>query len=161
VDPAACRQHLAQLIAEQVTALSELAVLLEREHTHLLDNDVAALEAAIRERQQCVVRLVRVDEEYRTLCRGLNHSTDPEGMQRLLRWCDPNGELAVAWSQCTASASRCRALNDRNGALVGARLKHVQARLELLIKGRRDPVTYGPHGSYAVGPVGRVVTAEA
>jgi flagellar biosynthesis/type III secretory pathway chaperone len=52
-------------------------------------------------------------------------------------------------------------LNDRNGALVGARLKHVQARLGTLIESRREAVTYGPRGAYAQVPAGRVVTIQA
>ena len=51
---------------------------------------------------------------------------------------------------CTAAAIKCRGLNDRNGAMAGARLQNVQARLGVLIDGRRETVTYGPRGTCSV-----------
>jgi flagella synthesis protein FlgN len=161
MDPGLCREHLGRLIGEERTALTELAALLDREHGFLSSNDVASLEAATRERQRCVSRIFRVDDERRSLCRSLNYSVDLQGLEQLLRWCDPQGTLASGWAQCSAAAANCRKLNDRNGALVGARLKNVQARLGALIEGRREAVTYGPRGAYAQASAGRVVATEA
>lgn len=148
-------------MAEELGSLSELAVLLDREHEHLLANDVTALDGATRERQRCVARIIRVDEDRRSLCRETGRSDDLQGLEQVLRWCDPQGTLAAGWAQCSAAAANCRKLNDRNGALVGARLQHVQARLGVLINGRREAVTYGPRGAYALTGAGRVVATEA
>jgi flagella synthesis protein FlgN len=161
MEPAPCREQLGKLIADEDRALNELAVLLDREHEYLEANDVVALEGAARERQRCVARIFRVDEERRTLCRDLGYAVDLKGLEDLLRWCDPQGTLAAGWARCSASAANARRLNDRNGALVGARLKHVQARLGALIDSRREPVTYGPRGAYAQASSGRVVATEA
>ena len=155
-----CRERLVRLIGEERSALDELAALLEREHGYLLENDVAALAAESRTRQRCVARIVKVDQERRDLCSARGYSLDLQGLQQLLRWCDPQGSLSGAWSQCSAAAARCRTLNDRNGALCGARLQHVQARLEALIQGRRESLTYGPRGASGVTPAGRVLVTE-
>lgn len=161
MNPTQCRDKLGRLMADETHALNELSVLLNREHEYLEANDVAALETASRERQKCVTRIFRIDEERRGLCSDLGYPLTLEGLEQLLRWCDPNGLLAEGWSICSAAAARCRQLNDRNGALVGARLQHVQARLGTLIDSRRETVTYGPKGGYSQTTHGRVLATEA
>lgn len=160
VDPRVCRERLARLIAEESGALDELAQHLEREHALLLAQDAAGLEAAIRSRRGCVARIIRADEERNALCRQLRFTADPQGLERLVRWCDPDGTLATGWKACAAAAAQCRTLNDRNGAFVGARLKHVQERLAALLGSRREPVTYGRRGGYEVSAAGRVIKTE-
>jgi flagellar biosynthesis protein FlgN len=161
MEPAQCREQLGRLISDESRALSELAEMLEREHGYLEANDVVSLDGATRERQRCVARIFRVDEQRRLLCHDLGYSLDLQGLEKMLRWCDPRGTLAAGWAECSAAAAKCQRLNDRNGALVGARLKHVQARLGTLIQSRREAVTYGPRGAYAQASAGRVVTVEA
>ncbi len=160
MDAAACREQLARITAEETRLLNQLAPLLESEHTCLQAEDPASLEATARERQRCVAGIYRCDEERRTLCRDLGRSQDAKGLEDLMRWCDPQGTLAPGWAQCSAAAAACRKLNDRNGALVGARLKHVQDRLGVLIQGRRDAVTYGRRGSDAPPSAGRLVATK-
>lgn len=160
MEPAACRERLSQLIAEEATALDELATLLERERELLAANDVAALDTTIRQRQRCVGRVLRADDARRALCQELGRPADGPGIEQILRWCDPRGTLAAGWKRCAAGAARCRTLNDANAALVGARLKHVQERLAALIRDRGETVTYGRQGGYAAGRLGGVVRTE-
>jgi flagella synthesis protein FlgN len=161
MDATQVREKLGNLIKDENVALNELSTLLDREHGFLEANDVTALEGATRERQRCVARIFRVDEERRALCRDMGRDVDLKGLEDLLRWCDPRGSLAGSWAECSEAAARCRNLNDRNGALVAARLQHVQARLGTLISSRRDASTYGPKGAYSQTSTGRVLTAEA
>jgi flagella synthesis protein FlgN len=161
MDQAKCRDKLGRLISDENAALNELSTLLNREHGFLEANDVVSLEGATRERQRCVARIFRVDEERRALCRDLGRPLDLKGLEDLIRWCDPKGTLAGRWAECSDAAGKCRTLNDRNGALVAARLKHVQARLGTLIDSRREAVTYGPRGAYSQASSGRVVATEA
>jgi flagellar biosynthesis/type III secretory pathway chaperone len=116
---------------------------------------------ASRERQRCVAAIVRADEERRALCRANGRSEDVSGLEDLMRWCDAEGSLAPGWAQCAAAAAHCRTLNDRNGALVGARLKHVQDRLGVLIQGHRESVTYGRRGADAPPTAGRLIADKA
>ena len=156
-----CREKLAHLIKDESLALNELSTLLDREHGFLEANDVVALEGATRERQRCVAGIFRVDEERRAVCRDMGRAEDLKGLEDLLRWCDPQGALSGTWAECSEAAAKARSLNDRNGALVAARLKHVQARLGTLISSRRESTTYGPKGAYSQAATGRVLTAEA
>src|SRR6185437_4121024 len=143
-------------MASETGLLGELAQLLDREHACLQADDPVALERTASDRQKCVAGIYKCDEERRALCRNAGRPENLQGLEELMRWCDPRGTLASGWAQCSAAAANCRKLNDRNGALVGARLKHVQERLGILIQGRREAVTYGARGAYAAAGTGRV-----
>jgi flagellar biosynthesis protein FlgN len=161
VDAELCREQLAKIMAEETRLLGELARLLDREHACLQADDAAALDETARERQKCVAGIYRCDEERRALCRSAGQPENLQGLQQLMRWCDPRATLAAGWAECSAAAANCRQRNDRNGALVNARLKHVQARLGVLIDGRRNAVTYGRKGNDAPPTAGRLVATEA
>ncbi len=161
MNPAECREHIGKLIAEECAGLVQLGGLLEHEHALLVAGDLVNLTAAINERQRCVGRVARVDEERRAICSALNFPLDTPGLEALLRWCDPNGSLSSRWAECSAAAARCRALNDRNAALVSTQLQHVRARLGTLLHTRRETLTYRRNGAYSQGGVGQVLATEA
>lgn len=148
MDPSVCREHLAKLIDEEANALTRLEGLLDQEHEHLLANDVEALERTGEVRQACVGDLVRVDDDRKTLCRMLNLPTDKVGLERMLKWCDPNATLRARLAECADRAQRCRNLNDRNGALVSARLKRVEGLLDVVTGRQGQPKIYGKQGGY-------------
>jgi len=160
MEPSVCRQKVGQLISEEADALTELITFLEREHEQLRASDVMALEAAIREHQRSVARVIRADQARTSLCRELGYGADARGLEHVMQWCDPERTLAPHWARCTAIAAQCRTLNDRNGALVGARLRHVQARLATLIQRRGETVSYGPRGAYAFATSGQVIKVD-
>jgi len=161
MDPRDCREALDALLVQEITALEQLAGLLEREHKFLVANDVAGLETAMAERQACVGTIVRTEDERRSLCRMAGHSTDLPGLERMLIWCDPNGSLKSRWAECAVRGKRCRELNDRNGALVNARLKRVETLLGALTGRPQEGQTYGRTGAYATPRSGRVLSTEA
>lgn len=148
MDPVVCRDHLDKLIAEESGALDQLQQLLDREHELLVANDVDALERAGQARQNCVGELMRIEDDRRALCRALNVPADVTGLDRLLAWCDPSKTLRRRWAECAERATSCRKLNDRNGALVAARLNRVQGMLDI-VTGRADqPKVYGRQGAF-------------
>lgn len=163
VDPAHCRENLQKLVADEIAALTMLESLLTREHELLVANDVDNLEKAGTARQECVGKLVRIEDERRALCRMLGKDNDAAGLASLMKWCDPAGTLTLSWADCATRAGRCRKLNDRNGILVGARLQRVSNMLGLLNAGGRDSRVYGPQGNSPSGNAtsGRMVTARA
>jgi flagellar biosynthesis protein FlgN len=161
MQPAECREKMSKLIAEETTGLNQLMGLLEHEHGLLVAGDTVALSAAINDRQRCVGRIARVEDERRALCRALNLPLNANGLESLLRWCDPAGTLSSYWADCAAAATRCRMLNDRNGALVGTQLHHVRERLGALIQAGRETLTYRANGAYSQGTMGRMLAIEA
>jgi flagellar biosynthesis/type III secretory pathway chaperone len=113
------------------------------------------------ERQHCVGIIVRVEEERRSMCRMMGFSNDLPGLEKLLGWCDASGSLKPLWGECAKEGIRCRALNDRNGALVNARLKRVETLLGALTGKPAEGRTYGRAGAYSAPTAGRVLTTQA
>jgi flagellar biosynthesis protein FlgN len=162
VDPGVCRESLATLLSQEVSSLNELAGLLEREHALLVANDVETLEKAMQERQVVIGHLLNIEEERRSMCRAHGKTTDVTGLEQLLAWCDTRGTLKTRIAESTQGAIRCRELNDKNGALVLARLRRVEGLLGALTgQPPEAPSTYGPKGACAAPRSGRVLTTEA
>lgn len=151
MEPDACRAHLANLLADEAALLAQLGKQLAHEHDLLTRNDIDGLDAAGNARQGTVAAMLRVEEDRRSLCRMLGHPADAAGVAAMLRWCDPAGSLAAAQSEVTERAVQCRAQNDRNGALVSARLARVSGMLGML-----DPVPARTpvYGAGATRPTG-------
>jgi flagellar biosynthesis protein FlgN len=148
VDTGVCREHIEKLLIEESAALTRLEGLLDKEHEFLIANDIEELDRAGEARQACMGDLLRVEDERRSLCRMMNVPTDVKGLERLMTWCDPSRKLQKRWSECSTRAGRCRDLNDRNGALVAARLKRVEGLLDVLTGRANQPKVYGPQGGY-------------
>jgi flagellar biosynthesis/type III secretory pathway chaperone len=146
VDADVCREHLGTLLTEEIEALRELEDLLKREHEVLGAKNVAAIERTALVRQQMMGDLARTEEHRRSLCTLHGYTPDWVGLESLMGWCDPEGSLLSRLRECARRATQCRDLNDKNGILVAARLKHVEGLLTALTGGTNQPVTYGPKG---------------
>ena len=154
---------MARLLAEENAALAEFESLLIREHGALKSRDIGALEALADARQASVTRMLKLEDERRSLCSMLGYGTDLAALANLLAWCDPRRSLNAAYEECSARAHRCRDLNDRNGILVGAQIKRVEGLLGALTGTRDEPRGYGPRGQsnpYSTA-AGTVLSAEA
>jgi flagellar biosynthesis protein FlgN len=163
MDAGACRSQLERLLRDETTLLQVLEQQLDAEHALLKANDIEGLEQAGGARQDTVTRLLRLEDERRQLCRLLGKSADPAGVSALLKWCDPQGMLSGAYGNCAAQALRCRGQNDRNGALVAARLQRISGMLDALTPANPAAGLYGPRGAANTGKAstGRVLTTSA
>ncbi len=157
-----CRDVLSRLINEESATLSDLVQLLEREHELLVTNRSAeALEDACEARQICMGTLLRVQDERRGLLRLLGLGDSAAALDELLTRCDPRGDLKTRWAATLTHARRCRELNDRNGALVNARMRRVEGLLNVLTGERSSPNLYGPQGQVTASRGQSVVSAQA
>jgi len=126
LDRDVCREHLAEVLAEEAALLGELRTLLEREYEVLGTKDAIAVEKTVLARQERVGALARVEEHRRSLCSLHGYSADYAGLEGLIVWCDPQGTLVSRLRECAKRATDCRDLNERNGTLVAAKLKRVE-----------------------------------
>ena len=163
MDAALTRDTLGRLLAEENTALAEFAALLDKEHVALRGRDIDALETLADARQASVIKLLKIEEERRSLCSMLGYDTDLAGLAKLIAWCDPNRSLGKPYEECSMRARRCRDLNDRNGVLVGAQIKRVEGLLGAMTGASAEPRGYGPRGqtSNPYSSAGKVLSAEA
>lgn len=157
MDPSLCRESLAALLGEEAAALAALEELLRQEHEVLVNNDVAALEKSAPARQEKVGALMRIENERQSLCRMHGYSADRSGLERMIAWCDPEGTLRERLEACAAGAGRCRELNQRNGALVAARMKRVENALNVLTGRPAQAATYDARGGYSAVRGGRTL----
>ncbi len=159
MDPDVCREHLAQVLAEEADLLAELQGLLEREYEVLGSKDAVAVEKAVLARQERVGALTRLEEHRRSFCSMHGYSPDYAGLEKLLVWCDPRGTLVAHLRECAKRAGECRDLNDRNGKLVATKLKRVEGLLEALTGRPATADTYSANGTTAPTRPGRVLGA--
>ena len=160
MDPAVCREHLAELFREEAALLVELEQLLTREGSILAGSDIREIEQTTHARQERMGALARLEEQRRSLCAFHGFASDRAGLEAIMTWCDPSGSLTESLRECAGRAIRCRELNDRNGVLVTARLQRVESLLGALTGRPTRPDTYGRRG-YGVTPIrsGRVLGA--
>ena len=154
-----CREHLAEVLAEEAALLGELRTLLEREYEVLGTKDAIAVEKAVLARQERVGALARLEEHRRSLCSLHGYSADYAGLEGLMVWCDPQGTLVSRLRECAKGAADCRDLNERNGTLVSAKLKRVEGLLGALAGRSSSADTYNANGSNAPTRPGRVLGA--
>ena len=159
LDPDVCREHLAEVLADEAGLLGELRSLLEREYEVLGSKDAVALERTILARQERIGALARVEEQRRSLCSLHGYSADRAGLEGLMLWCDPKGTLVSRLRECAKRAADCRDLNDRNGTLVAAKLKRVEGLLGALTGRPTSADTYSANGTTAPTRPGRVLGA--
>jgi len=157
MDPALCREHLAELLGEEIVLLTELQELLEEERDLLGAGEPEALQRTTAARQERLGALARIEEQRRSLCSLHGESPDRAGLERLRRWCDPHGALTPQLSECLGRALRCRDLNDRNGLMVAARMKRVSELLQALTGRVARAATYGPRGYAGNARSGRML----
>ncbi|MGE0189005.1 MAG: flagella synthesis protein FlgN [Steroidobacteraceae bacterium] len=132
MDASLYRDHLACLLDEEATALANLEAILGKEYQHITTEQLEELEQVAAARDTCMTSLLRIDAERQSLCRAGGFSADKIGLLQLIQWCDPSGTIHKRWQQSTSAIRNCRALNDRNGALINNRLKRVEGLLNTL-----------------------------
>jgi flagellar biosynthesis/type III secretory pathway chaperone len=160
LDANLCREHVERLLAEENAVLAELECQLDREHEALAARDLTALEAAADTRQLHMVRLLKLEDERRAACSSHGFAADLRGLGQLLEWCDPQRRLANYYRDCVARAERCRASNDRNAALVTARMAQIEGMLGVLAGPTSAPL-YGPRSKPAAPQSGARLSVEA
>lgn len=163
MDAALTRDTLQRLLVEENGALAEFERLLSEEHDALRSRNIDALEQLAESRQSNVIRLLKIEDERRSLCSMLGFDTDLMGLSKLIAWCDPAASLAKRYEECATRAKNCREINDRNGILVGAQIKRVEGLLGAMTGTANEPRNYGPRGQsnpYAAS-AGKVISAEA
>jgi len=140
------QQQLGRILAEESQLLSELQQVLERETNILCGEDPEAIARIGSNRHRCVDRLSQLGVERLDACRMLSYGNDRTGLSKLHDWADPSGRLRNSWTSNLQLAGRCKALNDKNGAIVAAKLGRVKKLLGHL-RGSNPPPVYSAKAS--------------
>jgi flagella synthesis protein FlgN len=139
-------QTLTRILSEEAGLLGELESILQRETEVLCGEDAAAIQRIGGNRHRCVDTLSRLDAERTDTCRMLSFGSGRGALDRLYAWADPSAQLQTQWSSNLERARRCKTLNDKNGAIVAAKLNRVQQLLGKL-RGTSPPPVYSARGA--------------
>lgn len=140
-------------IAAELSAFESFAGLLETEHEALLAGDVDAVARIASTKGEKVALLSALSERRLAALRKAGFPASRKGMAQ---WLLLAGEVAVPvsgqWNRLLETASRAQQLNERNGALIQARLAFNQAALaQLRGAGKPAELAYGPDGTTRLG----------
>ena len=151
MDPQLLRDHLHGMLDEEARLLAQLDTLLVHEAEVLASDDLPEIERIGAQRHRCVSALMRIDSERRVMCRMQGLPEDREHFEALLEKCDTDGALRRLWQEGLAAAARCKDRNERNGAIVSAKLRRVESLLVQLRGGTNAAApTYGSGGQRKV-----------
>ena len=125
------QQALSAVLADIQAAVADLRQALGDEREALDRADPAALNRAGDAKQALLQRLERLDAERRQLAREAGA---------------PNAGQQAAWTQVLQVLHECQRANQRNGRLIGQRLRHVRQALSVLTGQRDEAGVYGPAG---------------
>jgi len=145
IRPEDLRQLLRRVLEDESGLLSQLEQVLAREADVVRGDDPHSIENIGAARHHCIDSLMRLDAERTSACRMLSFGVGPDGIDRLLAWCDPDRTLRGRWESNLQIARRCKDLNERNGAVVTLKLGQVRQRLATMRGSNAAPV-YGRHG---------------
>ncbi|HEX4376022.1 MAG TPA: flagellar protein FlgN [Steroidobacteraceae bacterium] len=146
LDRADVRRHLEQILTEESGLLVTLQTVLEAETAIVSSEDATAIANIGSNRQRCVDRLFQLGEERSQTSHMLSFGSDPAGLESMFEWADPSRHLRNRWSNNLQLARHCKALNERNGAIVAAKLDRVQQLLQKL-RGTAAPAVYSARPS--------------
>lgn len=161
MDPQLCRDQLRGLLQEELQLLDQLEQLLVSEHEVLLQNEITALEAASAARQLRMAELLKIQDERRATLTLHGFPGDSSGIETALQWCDPTQTLKQRWAECLIVAQRCRTANERNAALVAARMRRVGGLLDVIVAPHQRSSVYSATGTRATAEHGLRFAAEA
>jgi flagellar biosynthesis protein FlgN len=157
IDAGLCREHLAELLREEIQLLTQLEDLLQEERDVIASSDLKRLQRSTDQRQERMAALARIEAQRDSLCSLHGKPAGVGALQGLLSWCDPRATLGTLVRESRERALRCRQFNDRNGVMVRARLRRIGERLQALRGGSPAATTYGPRGALARAHAARVL----
>jgi flagella synthesis protein FlgN len=159
-DTRLCREQVATLLQDEERQLGRLVTLLENEFAAVKANNLDELDTRGAARAEATGQLLRIQDERRGMLRLLQYPDGNDGLEQLLKWCDPSRSLAPLWRRCANLATQCRELNERNGLLVNARLRRVEGMLDVITQ-RPRAATYGPNAGTTNSGPGGLLALEA
>ena len=119
--------------------------LLEREQSALVAGDHDNLLSFTEQKAAQILELRRLSDARSRLLATHGLRADRDGMSA---WIEQHADSSArrVWNEIKSLGAQVRALNEINGALVAARLKHNQAAITALQAAARTSGVYGPDG---------------
>jgi len=138
-------EHYINALEQERQRTQAFLQLLEREQSALVAGDHDHLLAFTEQKAAQILELRRFSDARSRLLAAHGLRADKDGMSAWIeRHADP--QVCRIWDEIKSLGAQIRAINEVNGALVAARLKHNQAAIAALQAAARSSGVYGPDG---------------
>lgn len=134
------------VLDKEITATRRLIESLAAENTSILEGDAAALESAVRDKEQTLEQLSRLELQRMSIMEAAGYKPGPDGMVFYLQQDQHKGEITGLWQQLLVLAADCRDQNRENHQLVEIYSRQTHQALCILRGEEPDQEVYGPGG---------------
>ena len=144
-------------LAQELESARELLDCLQQEQAHLIQADIAALEACAERKNGLVGRMNMLAAARLQSLAGAGHPATEAGM---LAWLEQQQDTVRAdWRALLGLAASGKELNRTNGLLIHQHMNRTQTGLQALRGGGQQPGVYGRDGQQNVRTSGRTFVA--
>lgn len=145
----------AENLAAETEALRQFLKILQSEQEALTQGKIDKLVDISRLKSEQGVQLSQLSTHHILKQRGLEPT--PEAIRQLIQQEDSDGKrhLADHWEKLLELAKQAKDLNQLNGAMIEAQLKHNQQALAILQEAAKQTSLYGPDGHSRMLGTGR------
>jgi flagellar biosynthesis protein FlgN len=135
-------------VEAELEALAAFLGVLESEQQILKLGQIDALPDIARNKSDLLVKLSQLGAARDSILSQHGISPDKNSIAQFLSNEDRNGQLLLNqnWEKLLTSAQRAQVLNQHNGAMIEAMLKHNQQALTILQQSHKQSGLYGPDG---------------
>lgn len=144
--------ELAEAVAQQFSAFTELDTILQDEHRALLDRDRDGLNQCVARRAPVLAQIESLDNQVAACLRALRVEPSRAGVEQCFANLSPavRQRAQSVFAALREVAERCRKQNEINGKVIVHRQRSADRVLRIL-SGNTSPgsVTYAPDGRVA------------
>lgn len=161
-NPLPSHSNFASLIEAEFDALEKFRQILEGEQQILKLGEIDKLADIARNKSELLVKLSQLGTAREAFLKQNHIGADATSIDQFIRQEASSGTptLLESWKNLLVSASYVQELNQSNGAMIEALLKHNQQALAILQDAAQQNGLYGPDGhSRAIGsgrPLGKI-----
>ena len=135
-----------KVLNQEIYATAELIETLTEERKSIIGADTAALESAVRNKEQGLEQLHHLEQQRLSLVEAAGYGPTPDGMESYMQQDQGSGEIFKLWKQLLAHAANCRDQNRENYQLVELYSHRTHQALNILRGEDPGQEVYGPAG---------------
>lgn len=149
---------VATAIKSELETLQALHLLLQQEHSALIQGDVDLLLKLVPRKNELLEQLSSLSNTRSRDFFATGHENTPAGMEAWLKNCGADGQTRENWNKLITLAREADQLNRDNGILIETSLRHNQQALAVL-QAAANPGTglYGRNGQISGIATGRPI----
>lgn len=150
---------LVTLLKDEITALTELLELLNKEYVYLQTHDTPKLEQLVGLKEHCTTRLQRLVDRRVDYILQRGFGVDAAGIEGFIDDVLEDGcdQARIMWERLRKITAQAKQQNEINGAVIAGSRSHVEAALAILRGGAPQACLYNQDAQPDRGERSRVL----